>query len=187
MSTFETWRAQANTETDTQILARALATCPQLNDAFIELRGELGAGKTTLTRHLLQALGVTGRVKSPTYALAESYDIDAPNQGSFTAWHFDFYRFDDPSEWLSAGFRDAFAAPGLKVVEWAEKARSNSGGAGADGQDGELPGCDLLIELIPTEPDTLDDSTASPRQIVLTAQTPTGLALLTCARNADSP
>lgn len=85
--------------------------------AFIELHGPLGAGKTTFVRHLLHALGVAGRVKSPTYAVMEPYALDG-----FDAWHFDFYRFDDPQEWEDAGFRDVFAADGLKVAEWPEKA-----------------------------------------------------------------
>ncbi len=77
----------------------------------------MGAGKTTLVRHLLQALGVTGRIKSPTYAVVEPYELPGLN-----IWHFDFYRFADPREWEDAGFRDIFASPGLKLSEWPEKA-----------------------------------------------------------------
>lgn len=88
-----------------------------IQDAVIHLEGDLGAGKTTFTRHLLQALGVTGRIKSPTYALMEAYDVGWPVS------HFDFYRFTDPQEWEDAGFRDVFAAPGIKVCEWPERAR----------------------------------------------------------------
>ena len=98
--------------------------------AFIELHGTLGAGKTTFVRYLLQALGVQGRVKSPTYAVMEPYDLPG-----FNAWHFDFYRFDDPQEWEDAGFRDVFASPGLKVAEWPEKA------------DELLPPADLRIHI----------------------------------------
>ena len=79
---------------------------------MVTLEGDLGAGKTTFTRHLLQALGVQGRIKSPTYAVMESYDVGWP------VAHFDFYRFSDPQEWEDAGFRDVFASPGLKVCEW---------------------------------------------------------------------
>ena len=82
-------------------------------NACITLDGELGVGKTTFVRHLLQALGVTGRVKSPTYAVVEPYEVSA---GSI--WHFDFYRFTDPQEWEDAGFRDIFASLGLKLCEW---------------------------------------------------------------------
>ena len=97
--------------------AAVLAQRPALKDAFIELHGGLGAGKTTFVRHLLRALGATGRIKSPTFAVMEPYELPG-----LAAWHFDFYRFDDPREWADAGFRDIFAAPGLKLAEWPEKA-----------------------------------------------------------------
>ena len=119
----------------------------------MELHGELGAGKTTLVRHMLRALGVQGRVKSPTYAVVEPYEL--PN---LNLWHFDFYRFSDPREWEDAGFRDIFASPGLKLAEWPEKAA------------GFIPRADLVIHL-----HVLEDES---RQIHLTAQTPTGQALL---------
>jgi tRNA threonylcarbamoyladenosine biosynthesis protein TsaE len=99
--------------------AANLARCPALRDAFLTLEGPLGAGKTTFVRHLLRALGVRGRVRSPTYTLAEPYEV-----GGHTAWHFDFYRFDDPREWMDAGLRDAFAAPGLRLCEWPQRARA---------------------------------------------------------------
>ena len=101
---------------------------------MIELRGDLGAGKTTLTRYLLQALGVTGRIKSPTYAIVETYEAAFPDK-SFPISHFDFYRFNDPEEWEEAGFRDIFAATGLKIVEWAEKAHPR------------LPPADFVISI----------------------------------------
>ena len=104
-------------EDDTAALARQLAAQPLLANAFITLHGDLGAGKTTLVRHLLRALGVQGRIKSPTYAVVEPHE--APG---LAIWHFDFYRFDDPREWEDAGFRDIFASPGLKIGEWPEKA-----------------------------------------------------------------
>ncbi len=112
-----TWRG----EDDTDAFARRLATQPGLASAFITLHGDLGAGKTTLVRHLLRALGVQGRIKSPTYAVVEPHDAPglAPHP---RVWHFDCYRFDDPREWEDAGFRDIFASPGLKVAEWPEKA-----------------------------------------------------------------
>jgi len=124
--------------------ARALARHAGLRNAFIELCGPLGAGKTTFVRHLLHALGVTGRVKSPTYALMESYELHAADAGNALqpAWqvrHFDFYRFQDPQEWEDAGFRELFASPGLKLVEWPQQAA------------GLLPPCDLRIELEPGE------------------------------------
>ncbi len=104
-------------EAATQRFAESLAALPAIGHAFIALHGDLGAGKTTLVRHLLQALGVSGRIKSPTYAVVEPYELAGLN-----VWHFDFYRFADPREWEDAGFRDIFASPGLKLAEWPEKA-----------------------------------------------------------------
>ncbi len=88
-----------------------------MRGATVELRGPLGAGKTAFVRHLLHALGVQGRVKSPTYALMEHYELPGGD-----VWHFDFFRFDDPQEWEDAGFRDVYASRGLKIAEWPEKA-----------------------------------------------------------------
>ncbi len=117
-------------EGDCAATAARLASHAGLRRAFIELHGPLGAGKTTFVRHLLHALGVPGRIKSPTYAVMEPYELPGGD-----AWHFDFYRFDDPQEWEDAGFRDVFASPGLKLVEWPEKA------------DGLLPRPDLRIAI----------------------------------------
>ncbi len=137
--------------------AAALARHPDLRNAFIELQGPLGAGKTTFVRHLLRALGVQGHVKSPTYALLEPYEV-ATDQGSMAISHFDFYRFDDPQEWEDAGFRDVFASPGLKLVEWPEKAAAL------------LPRADLRITIEPRAGDE--------RALRLDAQTPVGAELL---------
>ncbi len=114
-------------EDATRRFAQTLAAQPALQalrDARIELHGELGAGKTTFVRHLLQALGVQGRIKSPTYAVVEPYELarTPDGGGALRIWHFDFYRFNDPQEWDDAGFRDIFASPGLKISEWPEKA-----------------------------------------------------------------
>jgi tRNA threonylcarbamoyladenosine biosynthesis protein TsaE len=120
--------------------AAALGRHSRLGEAYIELHGPLGAGKTTFVRHLLHALGVQGHVKSPTYAVLEPYELergDAP----FNVWHFDFYRFDDPHEWEDAGFRDIFAGRGLKLAEWPEKAA------------GLLPEPDLHIDIEPLDGD----------------------------------
>jgi tRNA threonylcarbamoyladenosine biosynthesis protein TsaE len=83
----------------------------------LHLKGELGSGKTTLARGLIQGLGHPGRVKSPTYTLLEPYGLLRLN-----LYHFDFYRFKDRSEWLSSGFREYFNAESLCVVEWPERA-----------------------------------------------------------------
>lgn len=143
-------------EAATQFFAAALALQPALGNAFVALRGDLGAGKTTLVRHLLHALGVQGRVKSPTYAVVEPYELPDLN-----IWHFDFYRFHDPREWTEAGFRDIFASQGLKLAEWPEKA------------DGCLPRADLILEL-----DVVDDEA---RRLTLRAQSALGVALLQAA------
>ena len=127
------------TESATQAFAKSLAVQPALRNAFIELRGDLGAGKTTLTRHLLRALGVQGRIKSPTFAVVEPYDL-----GDFQIWHFDFYRFTNPREWADAGFRDIFASDGLKLAEWPENAAPN------------LPLADLVLQL-----EVMDDESAA--------------------------
>ena len=101
-----------------QQLAVSLIHVQKELNTCITLDGELGAGKTTFVRHLLQALGVTGRVKSPTYAVVEPYEVHAGH-----IWHFDFYRFTDPQEWEDAGFRDIFASVGLKLCEWPTNAQ----------------------------------------------------------------
>jgi len=143
------WQDEAATER----FARTLAAMPGLRLAYIDLQGELGAGKTTLVRHLLRALGVQGRIKSPTYAVVEPYELPDLN-----VWHFDFFRFSDPREWLDAGFRDIFANPGLKIAEWPDKAA------------GCLPLADLVLHLEVNE----DES----RQVTLKAQTALGATLL---------
>ena len=151
------WR----TEDDTAAWAARLAAAPALADAFIALHGDLGAGKTTFVRHLLRALGVEGRVKSPTYAIVEPHNAGSA-QGGWPIWHFDFYRFDDPREWDEAGFRELFASPGLKLAEWPVKAEP------------ALPQPDLEIHI---DTDTLESRTVS-----LRALTANGAGLLQAVR-----
>lgn len=128
------WPNEAAAQATAERLAAVLLPSP---NGLIELHGPLGAGKTTFVRLLLRALGIEGRIKSPSYAVMESYELPAGG----TASHFDFYRFGDPREWEDAGFRDVFAAPGLKLCEWPEKAA------------GQLPPPDLqlFIELMPDD------------------------------------
>lgn len=148
-------------ESATQAFARSLARQPSIGNALIELKGDLGAGKTTFVRHLLGALGVQGRIKSPTYAVVESYTLPASGHmpAGLAIWHIDFYRFNDPREWEEAGFRDIFSSVGLKLVEWPEKAGDH------------LPQADLVISLQVQA----DES----RAVSLTAHTATGAAWLT--------
>lgn len=108
-------------EQATHAFASELATSPQIRHANIHLSGDLGAGKSTFTRYLLRELGVMGTIKSPTYSVVEEYQVSGA-WGELNIWHFDFYRFNDPSEWEDAGFRDIFLSPGLKICEWSEKA-----------------------------------------------------------------
>jgi len=87
----------------------------------IHLHGDLGAGKTALTRALLHAAGHAGKVKSPTYTLVEPYAItldDAPVE----VMHFDLYRLAGAEEFLDAGFREHFNGRTICIVEWPEKA-----------------------------------------------------------------
>jgi len=88
-----------------------------LRSELVFLHGELGAGKTTLVRGYLRALGYEGAVKSPTYTLLESYQIDAAR-----IFHFDFYRILDPRELGYIGIDELMAEAAVKLVEWPSKA-----------------------------------------------------------------
>ena len=87
----------------------------------IYLYGELGAGKTALTRAMLHAAGHIGHVKSPTYTLVEPYTIELDGR-PVGVRHFDLYRLASADEFLDAGFRDEFDGAHICVVEWPEKA-----------------------------------------------------------------
>ena len=97
---------------------------------YVALSGDLGSGKTTLTRGILRGLGYQGKVKSPTYTLVEPYNLS-----KLDLYHFDFYRLNNPQEWLDAGFRDYFEPRTVCLVEWPER--------GGD----LLPVADLKISL----------------------------------------
>ncbi|WP_409242060.1 tRNA (adenosine(37)-N6)-threonylcarbamoyltransferase complex ATPase subunit type 1 TsaE [Curvibacter microcysteis] len=168
----QTWTC----EDDTAAFAQRLAALPGVRHAFIELHGDLGAGKTTFVRHLLRALGVSGRIKSPTYAVVEPHEVGQEAQ-RLRIWHFDFYRFNDPREWEDAGFRDLFASPGLKLAEWPEKAAS------------VLPPADLVLNLrvladteAASTTEDLDEAPPAPRELRLQAGTALGRELLEALR-----
>lgn len=112
-------------ETETENFAKKLAKFLSnvqdqiLSSGFnLRLTGNLAAGKTTLTRALLRALAVTGRVKSPTFELVCDYDVF----NAMTFHHFDFYRFESPEEFEDAGFRDLFGPGRITVCEWSDRA-----------------------------------------------------------------
>jgi tRNA threonylcarbamoyladenosine biosynthesis protein TsaE len=116
-------------EAATQRVGEMLA--PGLQPGMVVfLEGDLGAGKTTLSRALIRALGHAGPVKSPTYSLVEVYVIS-----SLYLYHFDFYRFESPEEFLDAGFDEYFNDASLCLVEWPERAQ------------GCLPPADLRLRL----------------------------------------
>jgi tRNA threonylcarbamoyladenosine biosynthesis protein TsaE len=126
-----TWRTA--TPADTEALgAKLAASLPAQREALtvVSLSGDLGAGKTTLARGFLHAVGISGTVHSPTYTLLETYEAEA-----ITVVHLDLYRLRDPSELEPLGLRD-FARPGfLWLIEWAERGGS------------QLPKPDLAVRL----------------------------------------
>ncbi|MBU3637475.1 tRNA (adenosine(37)-N6)-threonylcarbamoyltransferase complex ATPase subunit type 1 TsaE [Polynucleobacter sp. es-MAR-4] len=159
-------RQEAETAALAQKLALSLSHLFQTNQSAhlnISLEGDLGAGKTTFARHLIQALGYEGRVKSPTYTLCEPYPIQInssnPSTPNLIAHHFDLYRMRDPLEWQEAGFAEHFDEPGFCLVEWPEKA------------EGTLPAFDIEIRL-------LADDVEDARNISLHANSSRGMVVI---------
>jgi tRNA threonylcarbamoyladenosine biosynthesis protein TsaE len=122
----------------------------------IGLQGDLGAGKTALVRALLRRAGVSGTVKSPTFTLLEPYE-----ESRLHFYHFDFYRFKSPEEFLDRGFIEYFVPGAVCLVEWPERA-------------GEyLPPPDLTIAMQVEAPD--ENPARDPgRRVLLTARTQMG-------------
>jgi tRNA threonylcarbamoyladenosine biosynthesis protein TsaE len=169
----DSWQGHWPDKSAAADFARRLANSPALAQAVIALHGDLGAGKTTLVRHLLRALGVEGRIKSPTYAVVEPHQSSdcawMPPGDTLSIWHFDFYRFTDPREWEDAGFRELFASPGLKLVEWPERAQ------------GVMPTADLDIEIRSPSPamdPAPEHQTDDERQVLVRAASARGRQLM---------
>ena len=137
---------------------------PELGPGMVvTLSGELGTGKTTLVRGCLRRLGWAGPVKSPTYTLVEHYPFS-----SLYFYHFDFYRFADPSEWETAGLADCFRDDAVCVVEWPERVA------------GLLPAPDLALTLAhPADP------SAPGRDLALVAHTEDGRRCLSAMTSGD--
>ncbi len=130
-----TFSLTLNSEDDTQKLAQVLAQ--HFNSGVVYLVGDLGAGKTTLSRYFLTALGHQGAVKSPTYTLVEPYTIQGRD-----VFHFDLYRLHDPYELELMGIRDYLEIlDALFLFEWPSKGGS------------EIPQADLIIDILKSDDD----------------------------------
>jgi tRNA threonylcarbamoyladenosine biosynthesis protein TsaE len=118
----QNFTAHLHEEAGTLALGASLARALQPG-LTIYLHGDLGAGKTALTRAMLHALGHTGHVKSPTYTLAEPYTVTI-GDASVQVIHFDLYRMASAEEFLDAGFREYFNQQTICIIEWPEKAET---------------------------------------------------------------
>ncbi|MDF3030757.1 MAG: tRNA threonylcarbamoyladenosine biosynthesis protein TsaE [Moraxellaceae bacterium] len=152
MSTLQLQAADADAQ---EALGRRLATALQ-GRGVVYLQGELGAGKTTLTRGVLRGYGHEGAVKSPTYTLVEPYELPRA-----TIFHFDLYRLTDPEELELMGIREYFRPDALVLVEWPERGQPL------------LPPADVTITIRAND---------NGRELMLAAQNEYGRSVLTALR-----
>ncbi|KTD14456.1 tRNA (adenosine(37)-N6)-threonylcarbamoyltransferase complex ATPase subunit type 1 TsaE [Legionella israelensis] len=110
------WKQTLSNEDSSRTFGKKLANC-LLPSAVLAFSGELGAGKTTIIRAMLRALGVASAIKSPTFSLVESYQCQ-----SLQIHHFDLYRIQDEEELEYIGFREYFSEDAICCIEWPEKA-----------------------------------------------------------------
>lgn len=143
-------RFTLHTEADTKRLAEQLAALSLSGSVWLE--GDLGAGKTTLTRYWLQALGHDGAVKSPTYTLVEPYSIEQIDGSTKPVYHADLYRLQDPEELSFIGFDEYLDEPNaLIIIEWASRA------------DSYLPAPVMFIDM--TQSNSLHSDNKESRQV----------------------
>ncbi|MDH2999117.1 tRNA threonylcarbamoyladenosine biosynthesis protein TsaE [Pasteurellaceae bacterium LFhippo2] len=124
----------------------------QQSALVIYLNGELGAGKTTLTRSIVRAFGHQGNVKSPTYTLVEEYQLNP-----YAIYHFDLYRLSDPEELEFMGIRDYFQPQTICLLEWASRG------------EGMIPAADIIVQI---------DYAQTGRNITLIPKTESGTQLI---------
>ncbi len=142
--------AEATTALGARLAAALQSAAPASLVVFLE--GGLGAGKTTLVRGLLMALGHAGRVPSPTYTLVEPYEL-----AGYRVLHLDLYRLTDPAELTELGLEDDFRGAFLALIEW------------PDNGFGQLPEADILVRL---------DAISDGRRVDLVARTLAGESVL---------
>ena len=144
-------RIRVNSAAAMEDLGRRLAR-GRAGQCVVYLEGDLGAGKTTFARGVLRGLGYRGKVKSPTYTLLESYQLEG-----VSCFHLDLYRLSDPEELAYLGLRDLLLEQAMLLVEWPERGQ------------GELPPADLIVRIAYCGPD---------RELEPLARSPAGRALL---------